>query len=50
MHIQNHMRTPGVEAVLQHQPRLLLREHEPVAVVVVPRVVLVQKRRHNTLV
>ena len=44
------MRTPRIEAVLSHIACFLLRKHEPVAIVIVACVVLVEERRHYAFV
>ena len=49
MDVVGDVRSPSVVNMLHHQPRLLLSEHEPVAVVVVSRVLVVQVGRNRTL-
>ena len=44
MHVVRDRRLVGVLHLLDHQPRFFLREHEPVAVVVVARVLVIQVR------
>ncbi len=50
MHVVRDRRLVGVLHLLDHHPRFFLREHEPVAVVVVARVLVIEVRIHAVLI
>ena len=50
VHIQQHMRMPRIQAALHRKPRLPLREHKPVPIVIVSGVLVIQERRHHALI